>query len=457
VKIIVGVSLAAIVGFSAFGDGITTVNINGNVYTNISEVRISDNGKIFVSAANGMTVSSADKLPDDFLKSWNISAATALATEKQTDEAAKQKAEVDFQNANKEAKADLARAIALGDFRKVDGIVYDIRKPGSGWVTYYNVKVIQIVDDGALVDLTPDQDTYFPVHVKNLPGTTADTDTVSFTAKPDGNYSYENKQGDERTVHDFDVGTVCSRDEIPDSVMSGRKAFDVMVQNGTPTEDILSKLPESEDLQANGSGFFITVDGYLVTNFHVVKGANKVKVKTGSGVYPAQIVLTDPTNDLALLKVSGQFKPLSISQDDAQLGESVFTIGFPDIILQGLQPKYTDGRISSLAGIKDDPKDYQISVPVQPGNSGGPLVDMNGNVVGIVEAKLDFAAALDVSGDLPQNVNYAIKGKIISDFIARFPAIKLNPTQPVTANAVVSNTQQSVAIVLVYGSVQPDE
>ncbi len=449
-KVILGVTLAAIAGFSAFGVGITSVNINGNEYTNISEVRISDNGKIFVSAANGMTVASADKLPDDFLKSWNINAASAMAAEKQAEGIAKQKAEVDQQNASHEAQVALQYAIATGNFRRVDGIVYDIRKPGSGWVTYYNVKVIQILDDGALVDLTPDEDTYLPVHVKNLPGSVADTDTISFTAKPDGNYSYENKAGDERTIHDFDVGTACARDEIPDTVLSGRKAFDVMVQNGAPTEDVLAKLPESQDLQANGSGFFITGDGYLVTNYHVVKGANKVKVKNSSGIYPAEIIQTDPENDLALLKVSGHFRPLPISRDDAQLGEAVFTIGFPDIVLQGLQPKYTDGKISSLAGIKDDPKDYQISVPVQPGNSGGPLVDMNGNVVGIVEAKLDIAAALDASGDLPQNVNYAIKSKYISDFLGQCPEVKLNPALAAATNAVVSSTQQSVAIVLVY-------
>jgi len=441
-KGILGMSLAAIVGFSAFGDGLTTVLINGNEYTNVNDVHISDNGKIFVSGANGMTVVSADKLPEDFLKSWNIDAASAIATEKQKEKVALQKARQDTQ-------ADLERAIADGSFRRVDGVVYDIRRSESGWVTYYDVKVIQIVDDGALIDLTPDQETYYPVHVRNLPGTIADTDTINFTAKPVGNYSYENKAGDERSVHDFDVGTACSRDEIPQTVLSGQKPYDLMVQNGTPTEDVLAKLPESEDIQASGSGFFVTADGYLVTNFHVVKGANKVKVKNSSGVYPAEIVQTDPDNDLALLKVSGQFKPLPISRMDAQLGESVFTIGFPDIVLQGIQPKYTDGKISSLAGIRDDPRDYQISVAVQPGNSGGPLVDTSGNVVGIVEAKLDFTAALDATGDLPQDVNYAIKSKYVSDFLAQYPEVKLSSPLSASTNA-VSSTQQSVAIVLVY-------
>ncbi len=438
-----GMTLAVVMGVSAGEAGIPTVEINGGEYTNVNDVHISDNGKIFVSAANGMTVISADKLPADFLKSWNINVASAVAAERQKTEAA-------LKNAKQEAEETLEYAIAAGSFRKVGGTVFDIRNPESGWVTYYNVKVIQVLDDGALVDLTPDEDTYLTIHVRHIPDTLADTDIFSFTAKPIGNYSYENKEGDERTVHDYDVGTVCSRDEIPDSVLSGQKPFDVIVQSGTPTVDVLAKLPESEELQGNGSGFFITGNGYLITNFHVVKGANKVKVKNSSGIYPAEIVKIDPEDDLALLKVSGQFKPLPISKGNAQLGEAVFTIGFPDIILQGIQPKYTDGKISSLAGIRDDPKDYQISVPVQPGNSGGPLVDMNGNVVGIVEAKLDFAAALDVSGDLPQNVNYAIKSKYLDDFLEQCPEVKLGSALSAATNTVVSSAQQSVAIVLVY-------
>lgn len=431
-KVMLGMTLAVIMGVSAGAAGIPTVEINGDEYTNINDVHVSDNGRIFVSGANGMTVVNAGQLPTDFLKSWNINAQAAIATEKQ------------------KVEAQLASAIADGSFRRVEGVVYNLRNPASGWITYYSVTVIQVLDDGALIDLSPDENTYFPVHVRHLPNTISDNDRITFTAKFIGNFSYENKFGDERTVRDYDVGVVCSRDEIPDSVLSGRKAFDVMVQSGAPTEDVLAKLPESEDLQGNGSGFFITGDGYLITNFHVVKGANKVKVKTSSGIFPAKIVKTDPEDDLALLKVSGQFKPLPISKGDAQLGEAVFTIGFPDIILQGIQPKYTDGKISSLPGIRDDPKDYQISVPVQPGNSGGPLVDMSGNVVGIVEAKLDFAAALDASGDLPQNVNYAIKSKFLNDFLEQCPEVKPASALSSSPNAVVSSTQQSVAMVLVY-------
>jgi len=210
-------------------------------------------------------------------------------------------------------------------------------------------------------------------------------------------------------------------------------------------------LPDSDNLSVSGSGFFISADGYLITNNHVVRNARRVKVKTGAGVFLATVVRADKDIDLALLKVEGQFKPLGISTNDARLGDAVFTIGFPDIDLQGTQPKYTDGKISSLAGLMDDPNRYQISVQVQPGNSGGPLVDSTGNVQGVIVSRLDDFAALKSMGSLPQNVNYAIKGKILRDFVRQSPDIKI-ATTPLTAGpgSVVAIVQQSVAIVLVY-------
>jgi S1-C subfamily serine protease len=453
-KVVLGMALAFVVGLPSLGAGIATVEINGNEYTNVNDVHVSDNGRIFVSAANGMTVVSVDKLPEDFLKSWNINVESAKTAEKQ------------------KAEELLDKAIAAGYFREVDGVVYDTRKPQSGWSTFYNVKVIQVLDDGAIVDLTTDQYSTFAAHVKNLPNAVADTDSINFTAKLTGTYSYINKLGDDRAIRDYDVGRVCSRDEIPESVLSGKKVFDPAIQSGTPTKDVIATLPESDDLLASGTGFFITEDGYLVTNFHVVKDAKKVKVKNASGVYPAEVVHVDRDNDLALLKVSGKFNPLPISKDEPQLGEAVFTIGFPNIVVQGTEPKYTDGKISSLTGVRDDPKDYQISVPVQPGNSGGPLVDMNGNVIGVIVAKLNDLIALSSSGDLPQNVNYAVKDKYLNDFLAQFPEIHLNSTdststntllsvlgiaafkvnaaEPISSGNVVQSVQQSVAIVLVY-------
>ena len=153
---------------------------------------------------------------------------------------------------------------------------------------------------------------------------------------------------------------------------------------------------------ASGTGFFVTDDGYLISNNHVVKDAVRVCLRTSAGLIDAKVVQVDADNDLALLKAEGKFSPLPIVASGAvKLGGTVATVGFPNIEMQGFSPKLTKGEISSLNGVQDDPRYFQISVPVQPGNSGSALVDAHGNVVGIVSAKLNVAAALAVSGELP--------------------------------------------------------
>jgi S1-C subfamily serine protease len=98
-----------------------------------------------------------------------------------------------------------------------------------------------------------------------------------------------------------------------------------------------------------------------------------------------------------------------ISSRRLREGSKVFTFGHPNPSIQGLDPVYTSGDISKLSGIKDDPRTFQISVPIQPGNSGGALIDEHGNVVGVVVARLNALKLLATTGNLPQNVNYAVK------------------------------------------------
>jgi S1-C subfamily serine protease len=175
---------------------------------------------------------------------------------------------------------------------------------------------------------------------------------------------------------------------------------------------------EAPRFRATGSGFFITDQGHLLTCYHVVEGASQVSVRMGSESVRAQVVRLDAANDLALLRVTGPSKPLSVgSSRKVALGESVFTVGYPNIGIQGVSPKLTRGNISSVCGMLDDPRHFQISVPVQKGSSGGPLVSESGFVVGIITAKLDAAAAFKSSGDLPQNVNYALRSDCIRLFL----------------------------------------
>jgi S1-C subfamily serine protease len=209
------------------------------------------------------------------------------------------------------------------------------------------------------------------------------------------------------------------------------------------------------NLIVTGTGFFITEDGYLISNYHVVKGAAKVRLLTGAGLIDASVVKVDAANDLALLKAVGRFAPLPIAASrTVKLGGTVATVGFPDIGLQGFAPKLAKGEIASLAGAADDPRYFQISLPVQPGNSGGALVDARGNVVGIVAAKLDASAALAATGSLPENVNYAVKSSLLLSFLESVPDVAAKLKEPNTVDGkfedVVKSAQDAAVLVLVY-------
>ena len=162
---------------------------------------------------------------------------------------------------------------------------------------------------------------------------------------------------------------------------------------------------------STGSGFFVSAEGHFVTNHHVIDGATEFSIRTPDGrIHRARKIKADAGTDLALLKVDiGQFKPLNITTSvGIRRGESVYTLGFPQIQIQGLEPKLTEGSISSLSGMADDPKTFQISNPIQPGNSGGPLFTEDGQIVGVVVSTLSTNYMQKTFGTTPQNVNYAL-------------------------------------------------
>jgi S1-C subfamily serine protease len=226
-----------------------------------------------------------------------------------------------------------------------------------------------------------------------------------------------------------------------------------------PRKETPSSSSDNSDLSNNpkfsGTGFFITDDGYLISNYHVVKGAAKVRLLTGAGLIDAMVVKVDAANDLALLKAVGRFAPLPIAASrTVKMGSTVATVGFPDIGLQGFAPKLAKGEIASLTGAKDDPRYFQISLPVQPGNSGGALVEAHGNGVGIVAAKLSAQAALDATGSLPENVNYAVKSSLLLSFLESVPNVSAKLKEPNTKDEsfedVVKSAQEAAVLVLVY-------
>ncbi len=209
-------------------------------------------------------------------------------------------------------------------------------------------------------------------------------------------------------------------------------------------------------LRATGTAFAVTNDGCLVTNFHVVRAGSRLKVSTPNGVRLAKVVETDQAHDLALLKIDSKLAGLPIvDSGSVRLGQSVFAIGFPNVEVQGFNPKLTKGEISSLAGVQDDERYFQISVPLQPGNSGGPLLDTHGNVIAVTSAGLNAAKTLNVTGSLPQNVNYAIKSAFLIPFLKSIPELsaKLPPVRQGAERPfedVVAEAQSAVLLLLVY-------
>ena len=169
----------------------------------------------------------------------------------------------------------------------------------------------------------------------------------------------------------------------------------------------------------SGSGFFVGGDGEIVTNHHVVDGCARVSVGRAGTSHDVTVQAVDASVDLALLKAppdAGQTATFS-SSPRASLGQEVMVAGYPLHGLLSRELNVTDGNVSALAGPGDDAKRLQITAPVQQGNSGGPLLDDAGNVIGMVVGKLDAARAAQLTGDIPQNVNFAIKGALVRGFL----------------------------------------
>jgi S1-C subfamily serine protease len=236
--------------------------------------------------------------------------------------------------------------------------------------------------------------------------------------------------------------------------MASWNPYSIWQQPETRTFVTLQEILDSAPA-GSATGFFISKDGCLITNEHVVRDAAQVRLVTSAGLISAKVVKVDAANDLALLKAEGRFAALPVAASrGVKLGGTVATVGFPNIGLQGFAPKLAKGEIASLSGAGDDARYFQISVPVQPGNSGGALVDERGNVVGVVSAKLSARAALAASGALPENVNYAVKSSYLLSFLESVPEVSAKLKEPRTAERkfeeVVKDAEQAAVLVLVY-------
>ena len=176
---------------------------------------------------------------------------------------------------------------------------------------------------------------------------------------------------------------------------------------------------QTREPASSGSGFLVGRDGWIVTNHHVVDGCARVTVNCAGTSYDAAVRALEARDDLALLKAPLEVREAATFSESprASLGQAATVAGYP---LHGVLSKelnVTSGNVSALAGPDDDAKRLQITAPVQPGNSGGPLLDGAGNIIGVVASTLRATDAAKITGDIPQNVNFAIKGAVVRSFL----------------------------------------
>jgi S1-C subfamily serine protease len=202
-----------------------------------------------------------------------------------------------------------------------------------------------------------------------------------------------------------------------------------------------------------------TDKGYLVTADHVVDGGRTIQVYSdGQLVGSAHVVADDPINDLAVLKFTPSphraLVVLPLAPRTPVLGKSVFTLGYPAPVVMGQGVKMTSGEVSSTAGIADDVRTLQISVPIQPGNSGGPLMGWDGAVIGVIESKLTTLhpdGSADAEEQKPENVNYALKISYLRPLLEGLPDlggyVVVKPAE--THDAMVAAARKAVFMLVV--------
>jgi hypothetical protein len=179
-------------------------------------------------------------------------------------------------------------------------------------------------------------------------------------------------------------------------------------------------VPESNELlqAASGSGFAVSYEGHIITNNHIIEGCENVRIHRQGTTIDAVVVSRDPLNDLAVIKAD--FSPsavFAIDNSNPQLMQDIYVAGYPFGQNISSSLKVTRGIVSSLTGIGNNFSNMQIDAAIQPGNSGGPIFDEGGNVIGVAVATLNISVALEEFGAIPQNTNFGVKANVVSNFL----------------------------------------
>ncbi len=241
-----------------------------------------------------------------------------------------------------------------------------------------------------------------------------------------------------RTEIDGQGGTITARGKDDTSIRlqvnpAGASVTTVRIRVGTSgdwefSERIQGRISRAlRDTVEIGTGFVVKPDGVLLSAWHILQDAHTITVtcpdQAPQSANPRQ---TSRSNDVAVIQIplSGlPYLPLA-EAGSLRVGDPVFTIGFPVADILGPDPKFTDGSVSALSGHGGESTLIQVTVPIQPGNSGGPVLTYDGEVVGVVTSSAAVRAFLAVTGTLPQNLNWAVKAEYA------MPLFEQPPVQP---------------------------
>lgn len=205
----------------------------------------------------------------------------------------------------------------------------------------------------------------------------------------------------------------------------------------TKKEEIYTKISQ-------GTGFFINNKGCILTNYHVISKGNLITILTNNNEYDCDIVYANENDDIAILKVRDSLLKtpfLSFSINESEVGEVVFTLGYPLASTMGKELKFSDGIINSLKGFKDDPRYMQFSAPIDPGSSGGPILNKSGNLIGLVTAKYTVAT----------NAGYGLKLSYILSNIPKSISIYKESNPKSISNALIyAENKNSIILIKSY-------
>ncbi len=225
-----------------------------------------------------------------------------------------------------------------------------------------------------------------------------------------------------------DVYAKSNRDELEKKLTDAERAEGQRLASNWKTGDNLlpsinssteAAIPNAEPkIQGTGTAFAVSSAGHVLTNYHVIKGCAEVKVAGHDGI--VKVVTSDSVNDLALLQLPEKTPDMAkLNPDTGKLrqGEDIFVFGYPLNFVLSSGGNFTPGTISALAGLGNNTNQLQITAPIQPGSSGSPVMDKKGNLVGMVSMKLDDSKLAKVTGQVGQNVNFAINGQTVKVFL----------------------------------------